>query len=245
MITGETSICDVLQASPLALEILKAAGLQQMHIDRCTRLDEAAQTAGISLSALLLALNRELHPTSFDGGAYLNLDTRVLLDLLRMQHHDFIDKRLPHLELLARRLQNEVLSQQALLSEILPRLMQLKASLSQHILEEQDDLFSYVELLLNYLHKNQGKKELLEALSDESPVHHLIRSDEDDMLFEELRRITVNYQPPPGASLMLRHFFAELERFEHDLQKHENAEFEVLLGQVLTLENEVLARLAL
>jgi len=243
VITGETSICDVLQASPLALEVLKLAGLQQMHIDRCTSLDEAAQDAGVSLSALLLALNRELHPTSFDGAAYCGLDTRVLLDLLRRQHHDFIEKRLPHLELLARRLQNEVLSQQAMLAEIVPIILQLKASLSQHILEEQDELFAYVELLLAFYHKNQGKNALIEALAEPSPVHHLIRSDEDDLLFDRLRYLTINYQPPPGASLMLRNFFAELERFEHDLQKHENAEFEILLGQVLTLENAVLARL--
>lgn len=243
MITGETSICDVLQASPLALEVMQMAGLQQVHIDRCTRLDEAAEDAGISLSVLLLALNREIHPTSFDGAAYRELDTKVLLDLLRNQHHDFIDKRLPHLELLARRLQHEVMSQQVMLSEIVPILRQLKASLSQHILQEQDELFTYVELLLAYLNKNHGKKELIHALSLPSPVHHLIRSDEDDLLFDQLRTLTLNYQYPPGASLMMRHFFVELERFERDLQKHENAEYEVLLGQVLSLENAVLARL--
>lgn len=233
----------MLQASPLALDLLKSAGLQQIHIDRCTQLDEAAKDAGVSLSALLLALNREIHPTSFDGAAYLGLETWVLLDLLRNQHHDFIDKRLPHLELLARRLQAEVLNQQALLGEILPLLLQLKASLSQHILEEQDELFSYVDLLIGYIHKNKGKPALMEALAKNSPIHHLVRSDEDDVIFDQLRQLTVNYQPPPGASLMLRHFFSELERFEHDLQKHENAEFEVLLGQVIELENAALTRL--
>jgi iron-sulfur cluster repair protein YtfE (RIC family) len=243
VITGDTSICDVLQASPLALELLKLAGVQQVHIDRCDRLEEAAKDAGVSLSAILLALNREIHPTTFDGGAYLGLDPQLMMDLLRSQHHDFIDKRLPHLELLARRLQNDVLNQQAMLADILPVLLQLKASLSQHILEEQGELFTYVEQLLAYLHKNQGKKALIDVMAQPSPVHHLIRSDEDDLLFDQLRHLTVNYQPPTGASLMLRHFFAELERFEHDLQKHENAEFEILLGQVITLENSVLARL--
>jgi len=243
VISGETSICDILQSSPLALEILLESGLQQAHIAQCTRLEEAARSAGIPLPPLLLALNRELHPTSFDGGAYLGLETGMLLALLRNQHHDFIDKRLPRLELLARRLQNELPAALPVLPEITHLLLQLKASLAQHILEEQDELFSYVELLLNYIHKNLGRAALTEALGKPSPIHHLVRGEEDDLLFENLRRLTLHYHPPVGAGLMLRHLYTEMERLEHDLREHENAEFEILLGQVLALENEALARL--
>lgn len=243
MITRDTNLCDILQASPLALTLLLDAGLMHDHIKSCAVLGDAAVAAQVPLEPLLLALNRELYPASYDGAAYRNLSLQAMLQLLEEQHRDFIERRLPHLELISRRLQQDVLTASPNLERITVLILQLKASLTAHILEEQEELFGHVRRMQDFLQRATTVEEVKKGLGLPSPCRHLIRDDEDANIFLELRSLTSDYHAPAGSGIMLKHLYNELERFETDLQRHENAEMEILLGKVLSLEDQVLERL--
>jgi iron-sulfur cluster repair protein YtfE (RIC family) len=235
--SGDSSLCDILQASPLALVILQQAGLHDEHIAQCVRLSEATAKAGIALHPLLKILNAQISRTGFENKDYQGLTLDALLQMLQQQHRELLEKRLPRLALLTTRLEKEFSSHSSVFEEIRRLLQLLKADLAQHILEEEEAVFGYVHQLQAALRHNEREK-LAVLIDQPSPLHHLLRCDEDEPLFEAIKQQCEQLSP---TNFMHRHLKAEIERLAEAIQAHENAEFEELLSTIVKLENEAIA----
>lgn len=237
--SGDSSLCDILQASPLALVILQQAGLQDEHIAQCVRLSEATAKAGIDLHPLLKVLNAQISRTGYENKDYHGLTLEALIQMLQQQHRELLEKRLPRLSLLTIRLEKEFSSHQAAFEEIRRLLQLLKADLAQHILEEEEAVFGYVHQLQMAIRQVDLEK-LAQLIDQPSPLHHLLRCDEDLPLFEAIAQQCDQLSP---NNFMHRHLQAEIERLSMAIQAHENAEFEELLARVVSLENEAIVLL--
>src|SRR5690606_16987718 len=118
------------------------------------------------------------------------------------------------------------------------------ADISQHMLEEQDSLYPYVEKLHAYLAGDIGAEQIKPLFDSNSPCEHLLRNNDDLSFFDQARYLTNHYHPPADAGIMQRSLYKELKTFETELLRHECLEFEVLLGKVISLENQSLSRLS-
>lgn len=243
MLIESTPICEVVQRYPLLAGYLQRWGMSVEQLSACLPMGEVLAAIGLPMSTLLQHLALHQTGSTYDEAIFAGLSAAEMIAVLRREHHDFLVKRLPRFSLILKELSERKGHEQPALNELRDAFERFRADISEHILQEQDSLYTYIEQLQAFLWGELSTAEMRHTLSQPSPCHHALRGDEDEAFFDQARSITHNYRLPADAGIMQRSLYKELQLLEQDLLRHEAVELDLLLGRVVQLEDEVHHRL--
>ena len=178
------------------------------------------------------------HPEQFKATDFMSYPLPVVVTYLRKTHQYYLGKNLEELDLAIATLaqgRKDLASLQATLALYMQK---LKAELTQHIQEEEESLFPYIDALLaangnqQFTFGFKQKVQLIDFL-----LHH------DDKVEESLRHLVAILERKVAQyndSFAYRMLVNRLKVFELDLRIHSQLEEEVLMPMALTLEKKVL-----
>lgn len=243
-LTVQHTLEDFLTTSPLAFRVLEQHGLS---IKRFDNLDLTLSVACILTDTCAEKVLEDLQaigePIRLGEGGAEVLTTEEILRLLHQNHHEFLARLFPRIELLLYHLAKHPQDVQINLPALTETFLQLKADFAQHVMEETESLFPYVELLLR-IQRGEGRPDAILELMEKGIAGSMVENDCDIHQFVLRLRLSSNhYEPADPHNLMLNSLCRALKELEEALYLHEYIEFEILLKRILDLENSALERI--
>ena len=196
--------------------------LVERDIDFCCRgavpLSEACAGAGLEVTTLLAELQAvaSLEPASSSGVDPRSLTSLQLVAHIVDQHHVYLRKALPLLELLAARVVEAHAARQPSLERMQSVLHALRGLLEPHLHKEEAVLFP---LLIGGRAQQRIREELGWMRSEHLQVGEALR---------ELRLLSERFVPPAWACPTYRALMSELETMDRDTLEHVHLENNVL-----------------
>ena len=227
MLPGTQVIAPDQPVAQIVLEHPRCAGiLVERDIDFCCRgsvsLAKACAARGIDVAALVAELEAAVAggPPGTPGLDPRPLTTIQLVARIVDQHHVYLRKTLPLVELLAGRVVEAHADRQPSLEEIQSVLRVLRALLEPHLQHEEAVLFP---LLIGRGRSRQRIRAELDWMRDE----HLQVGD----ALRELRTLSNRFVPPVWACATYRALMSELEAMDRDTLEHVHLENNVLAAR--------------
>ena len=202
-------------------------------------LTQACKARGLSVANLVASLEAQ----AAQRQAEPNLEaypTHLVIAYLRHAHHLFIREKLPFIKYLVANMVPEACGGYANIVADLKVVYPLFAQdFIEHIFEEEDTLFLYIQLLL----ASNGKKTLLGqawlqmqkiSIAELANAH-----DGHDDEMQGIRKLSSGYAIEEGMPLALKVVYHELRAFEKELLVHARVENTILFPKALHLENYI------
>lgn len=242
-LTVQHTLEDFLTTSPLAFRVLEQHGLSIKRFDHLDlSLEAACMLFDVRADKVLEDLQAIGEPVHLKERGADALTTEEILRLLHQNHHEFLARLFPRIELLLYHLAKQSPDSAINLSDLTETFLLLKADFTHHVMEETEELFPYVELLLR-IQRGEGRPDAILALMEQGLAGSMVENDCDIHQFVLKLRIASNhYQPADPHNLMLNSLCRGLKELEEALYQHEFIEFEILLKRILDLENNALER---
>jgi iron-sulfur cluster repair protein YtfE (RIC family) len=234
-----TNVCDLLQQLPIAAGILNKMGVPDAAIIRCDTLGEIAEIAKLDLSELQAAM-AHLVGVAYEQENFAGIDgIGHLLERLRFEHHQILTQNLPQISDLMKEMSRHRDQNSIVWDELHLSFAQYRASISEHILREQDELFPYIEQLL--LVRSQDLAPGIEEeqlLRNGESLCRILEMDEESDFLNEIEMHLADGAPRYSDMVRtrLRH---QIEELRYRTEQHESLETDYLLPLVLCLESEV------
>lgn len=163
----------------------------------------------------------------------------LLIEYLKHAHYIFIKQKLPYIARLIESLGAFNKSYAQTIDDLKFVFPIFVEDFIHHVYEEEDTLFSYIELLNDALHKKFNPARLYYQMEKHSIQNFAIEHDVHDDVMLGIRNITSDYLLPEDCGLLLKVVYAELQAFEKTLITHAKIENEILFPKSLLLEKEV------
>jgi len=156
----------------------------------------------------------------------------LLVEYLKHSHHVFIKEKLPYIVHLVKTYEN--LALRSLMPEFIEDLI-------RHIYEEEDTTFKYIHVLQE-IDKGYEKAPMSRLMRFESfsLADELAHHEEED----ELGAIRTLFDLPEGSNLHGRVLLNEFKAFDREMIYHAAIENQVLFPKAISLEKEVLKKVA-
>ena len=218
LVQREQSVAQIVLDHPRCARIFVERG-----IDFCCRggmsLAEACSQRGIEEDTVLAELEAAAAGEAPPSGRN---DPRTLSNLQLVahvvdQHHLYLRKTLPLLELLAGRVADAHAQRRPSLTTLHTAIHNLRVMLERHLDEEETVVFPL--LVSGEVGSERARRELASMQEDHLEVGDVLR---------ELRLLTDGFLPPPWACNTYRALMAELEALERDTFEHVHLENNVL-----------------
>jgi len=166
-------------------------------------------------------------------------DLGVIIHHIVNKHHRYVKEAMPmimaHLEKVSVRHGDR----NPELYEIYGLFVELKMDMEQHMYKEENILFPRINEVNNSL-----KSEVLSLSIDRQFLNAPINVMQDEHekaghILHEIKKLTADYTPPPGACTTYRLSFDELKEFEHDLHRHVHLENNILFPRAVEAQNRL------
>ena len=183
------------------------------------------------------------NPSLFEAAHFQQYSVPMILQYLRSTHRFYLDRRLGEIELSIESLARNNEHDNHWI-EFLNRFFEAyKIELTEHILDEEDNLFPYIDALL----QAEQEKEIHFRFSQKIKlINFLLRH--DHQIEDNLRKVLAVLEDKSGQfenSFSFRMLMIQLKNFELDLSIHARMEEEVLMPKALRLEKEILGNSAI
>lgn len=202
-------------------------------------LEEVCQERGLKPEVLI----REMQVVGLDPSEHnlklVQYPADIVMSYLRHTHHQFIKTRLPFLRQLVSQVEaGSYVGGEAVkdLQLVFPHFAE---EFIKHIYEEEDQLFSYIELLMKAVKGKAATSAVFYAVERNSISHFSAEHEAHENEMAGLRALTNDFTASDDAPLSVKVLFAELGQLERDLIVHANVENRVLFPKALKLEHEV------
>jgi regulator of cell morphogenesis and NO signaling len=222
VITQQTHIAEIAAGSLAAIRVF-----MRHEIDFCCGgkrpLAEICEKKGLDPNGLIGELDAAMRESVADD---VDWNTRSTEDLIRQivnRHHAYLRSELPRLSAWLSKVYRKYGEQDAAILEGLPEIFErMKTELDAHLTKEEVMLFPYI---LNPAGRPYptfaGPLQCMEAEHDS--VGEVLTT---------IRRMTLNFTPPPHACTTYKALFAGLAELEADLMLHIHLENNVLFPRV-------------
>ncbi|MFC4320685.1 iron-sulfur cluster repair di-iron protein [Litchfieldia salsa] len=152
-----------------------------------------------------------------------------LIDHIVNTHHKFLNEELPLLSPYVTKVLRVHGAEHQHLAEVHSLYNQLKTELEQHTIKEEADAFP---LFINFENNpsDYNKEELTKLVTELEDEH-----DGAGDLIKEIRNITADFTPPPGACGTYRLVYQRLANLESDLFQHIHLENNILFKRAREL----------
>jgi regulator of cell morphogenesis and NO signaling len=206
-------------------------------------LDQVCKEKGIDPAKVyqhfeLLRKNQE-----FDLTQLSNYPIEILVSLLRHSHQLYIKQKLPFLfQTIVEMDENKFFNPE--IAKDLKLVFPIFAEdFIKHIYEEEDNLFGYIQYLLDATLQISNPGKLYFMLKTKGIRTFSMHHEAHDNELAGIRLLTGNYNLPEDADLFTFILYRELNDFEIQLKQHALIENSLLFPKALRLENEVRWRL--
>lgn len=172
---------------------------------------------------------------SFD---FKNWPLSLLANYIENKHHAMIRERVPLIRKFLKRAVNVHGSHEPNLKKIKALFQDSTDNLQKHLEQEELIVFPFIRKISS----DPDRKNLLLGPSfqpiSELIYHLMVEHEEEEAIWEEIRKLTHNYSPPDYACNTYKVAFALLEEFDVSLQKHMHLERNILFPQAIALNLE-------
>lgn len=235
-INTKRNISDIVNENYAYASVLYYFGIKFYDYDEKT-LEQACIEKGLDVKQVVNSLESINHKEDEQNVLLSAYPVNIIVEYLKHTHFIFIKERLPYLNKLINNLHtsdyNNIVQD---LQFIFPLFVE---DLIYHIYQEEDEFFSYVLALSEASRTRSISPKLFYDMEKYSIQNFAIEHDIDDDEMRGFRNITNNYMIDHTNHLHLRVVYAELEKFERELQIHANIENEILFPKALMLEKQV------
>lgn len=162
----------------------------------------------------------------FDEKAFQAYPLPEILRYLRVSHEVYQDVLLPQIEHTLISLSAQFGLQYPALAALLVFIERYKLELQQHMLIEEQVLFSFVDKMLKGIYSQETKQLVLE---------HFLYSHNDDVFLalDDLKADIVAVHSGLSENLPFKLLFEQLENFQHDLMIHGLIEDHVFIQKII------------
>ncbi|GAE25584.1 nitric oxide-dependent regulator DnrN or NorA [Halalkalibacter wakoensis JCM 9140] len=229
----ETSVvAEIVTKFPKSSDLFK-----KYRIDFCCGgnrpLIEAIQERNLSAEEVLTNLNTLFEETTALHGASIeweNASFSELIDYIIQKHHRYLNEELPQLSPYITKVLRVHGEHQPHLAQIHRLFHELRVELEQHLIKEETVDFPLI--LAVEKHRTEETVEQLQKIVDALEHEHSHAGN----ILKELRDVTNDFTPPPGACGTYRLVYQRLENLESDLFLHIHLENNVLFPRALAGE---------
>lgn len=163
----------------------------------------------------------------------------LIIEYLKHSHYLFIKHKLPYIARLVETFKanhEDYAHVERDLKMVFPLFVE---DFIQHIYEEEDTLFSYIQTLERASKGNFNPAVLYYMMEKNSLQKYAIEHEAHDDEMEGIRKITRNYTITAATPLHIKVIYNELKDFSKSLSTHARIENEVLFPKAMALENKV------
>lgn len=222
----------------------KAQVFKKYGIDFCCggkkTVKQACQDKGIDYMQVEKELQQVATQTA--SGGYTNYDEwniDFLADYIVNTHHNYTRRNLPDIRNYAAKVYKVHGPHHPELEEIHQLVEKVNLEMSNHMLEEEEQLFPWTKRILNTKNNNTpyavDGNESLQQVIDRTEEEH----DSVGRAMERIRELSSNYTLPDDACASYTLLFKMLEDFENDLFLHIHLENNILFPKALEIEKEL------
>lgn len=232
------SINDLISESHIRASVLYYFGVKFYDYKEET-LDEVCENQGLNKQSVIKAMELVTDNNKTTQKQLQSLPVALMVEYLKHAHYIFVKKRMPYVAQLIDSL-GEVDFRYKSLSDDLKSIFPLFVEdFIEHIYEEEDTFFSYVNQLSRFLKDDVPSSEVFYLMEKYSVKEFALDHEVHDNEMDGFRKITNNYQYCDEADLQIKVLYSELERLEKDLILHAKIENEILFPKALQLERLV------
>ena len=229
------TIAQLVEADPKLIGVLQKWNVDP-HFAANLTLTEVCAVHGLNLQELLNRIETLDRDNKFlDDGILEGYNVPELVGYILYTHHAYMDRELPHLEILMGEALREDGARYPALETLVALFKDFKDSVEWHMREEENHLFPFFLSL---------------ASSREIPAHgfttvedfiQVFQTEEENIQdsLDHLRRMTHGFYVPPGAGQAFHDLFYALSRMEFEFHRHMHDENFVLLPKVLEVERRL------
>ena len=239
MPTSTQSVREIVATQPSAAKVF-----QRFDIDLCSQADKSLDGACAELQLSVDQVLEKLADAETQelGGPPVDLASlpigRLIQHIVRV-HHQYVRQELPRLAEMAQKLAAKRSDRAPELKNVEELLEALRADMFAHIQKEEQVLFPFIlqmdqDSIVAYPPAHACFRSVTHPVSKMMQEH-----ESANHVVAELRRLTLDFQPPEWACATHIALFAGLSEFETDLKQHVHLENDVLFPRAIKLEAEL------
>lgn len=242
MLQGSSKIASLVSTNHIYASVLYYFGIQFYRFPHHT-LEEACERHGVKVGQVIQKLEAAAKNNKKNElRELLNYPTNLIIEYLKHAHSVFIKKDLPYICHLINNLDEKEIGHEQIVTDLKIVFPLFAEDFIHHIYEEEDSLFSYINLLTNAQQQGYLTSKQFVFMEKYSLQHFAMEHSEHDDEMRSVRKITNQYYLAPHAPLHLRVIFSELISFEEKLRVHAMIENHILFPRALQLEDQILKK---
>lgn len=202
-------------------------------------LEEVCSQNGLKVDTVIRAMDlvEDEHPATLSQLKAFPVE--LMVEYLKHAHFIFVKKRLPYLAQLIDGIVDVDFRYKVLAEDLKSVFPMFVEDFVEHIYEEEDNFFTYVNQLSRFLRDDSAGSEVFFMMEKQSVKDFALEHEVDEHEMTGFRKFTNNYTYCNEADLQIKVLYSELERFEKDLIIHAKIEDEILFPKALHLERLV------
>lgn len=244
MIDAETVIRDIIAGHPGTIEVF-----ERYQIEFCCsgyqRLADACQAAGAATDEVLASLRATEAAVSPDEAPHWErASLRQLTGFICHHHHEYERRAIQEIRKVLAQLRAAPPPESQQLDKIANLFGLLAQETLFHLAKEEHGLFPRIERL-----ESMSRGEVLTSPAapnrrrEEATIRVMMEDhDAAGAMMRQIRQLSGDFTPPPGAGSQLRLLYRLLAEFERDLHRHVHLENNVLFPRALRLEEDLRQR---
>jgi regulator of cell morphogenesis and NO signaling len=230
-------IADLVEENYVYAYVLFYFGIKFFEYSTNT-LEQVCTQKGLRLEQLTKELGHPTHirETELPLTSY-PLD--LIIEYLKHAHLIFIKHKLPYIANLVENFQAKHSDYAAIERDLKILFPLFVEDFIQHVYQEEDTLFNYIQLLEHASKGNYNTTRLFYVLEKNSLQKFANEHEVHDDEMKGIRKITKEYVVDNNTPLHIKVIYNELKDFEKKLIVHARIENEILFPKAMTLENRV------
>jgi len=217
---------------------------KKYNIDFCcggkATIDEVCSVNNISMDELTSALNKaESNSGSDTGKNFKDWEPDFLANYIINVHHKYVNENLPLLSEFTNKIANVHGERHPELLQIAELFKEISSELQQHMMKEENILFSYIISLYSAF-KNKSQISPSPFGTVRNPIRMMEMEHENaGSLLKQIRELSGNYKLPEDACNTYTVTYKKLDEFENDLHQHIHLENNILFPRAIELEDDL------
>ena len=218
---------------------LAASVFEKYHLDFCCKgkrtLEQACTESELKVEEVLSELGKtEQSSISSIPADYNSLSLSQLIDHIITIHHSFVKKEMPVILGYLERVAFKHGDRHPEMKKILELFAAVKEEMEHHMQKEELVLFPRIKEIERLL--AEGKEIVINSTYLRSPINMMEQEhDHAGTMLAEIRKLTLDYNPPIDACTTYRLSHATLQAFELDLHQHVHLENNILFPKAMLL----------
>ncbi|MBN8577827.1 MAG: iron-sulfur cluster repair di-iron protein [Cyclobacteriaceae bacterium] len=232
------SIAALVEQDPVRAYVLYYFGIRFYEYSEHT-LEHVCRERGLQVESVLKELEQPGANFTEAELPLMSYPLDLIIEYLKHAHFIFVKHKLPYIGRLVENFKAnhaQFMQVERDLKVLFPLFLE---DFIHHIYEEEDTLFTYINLLEKAAHGRANPSKLYFMMEKSSLQKCAVEHEAHDDEMEGIRKITKDYYLPPDAPLHVKVIYTELMQFEKSLITHARVENEILFPKAMALENEV------